>query len=86
MFILDEPSPQEMDVMNSARSDEKMVKSREQVMQLIQRSLEVWLKDALVYDVCLLLLLPDRAGSQRAFRRLVNYCELSLHYRATRHC
>jgi hypothetical protein len=49
--VLDEPSPQEMEVMNCARGDERMVKVRERIMQMLQRLLEVWSKEASVNDV-----------------------------------
>jgi hypothetical protein len=51
MSILGGPSPQEMKVMNSARADGRLVKVREQIMRMLQRLLEVWSKDALVYNV-----------------------------------
>jgi hypothetical protein len=40
-----------MEVMDSARADERMVRVREQIVEMLRRVLDVWMKDALVYDV-----------------------------------
>jgi hypothetical protein len=37
--------------MNDTRADERLIKVREQIMRMLQQLLEVWSKDALVYDV-----------------------------------
>ncbi len=51
MFILDEPSPQEMEAIYLARADPRISSLHGDLLKVINNALSIWSSDALISDV-----------------------------------